>query len=40
LIKGVINMKVNKKALLELLSILADLATLAGLTLILIDRIG
>jgi hypothetical protein len=33
-------MRVNKKVLRELLSILADLATIAGLALILIDRLS
>jgi hypothetical protein len=38
--KEVMLMRVNKKALRELLNILADLATIAGLILILIDRLG
>ena len=33
-------MGIDKKALRELLSVLADLATIAGLILILIDRYG
>ena len=33
-------MRVNKKALRELLSVLADIATIAGFILILIDRLG
>lgn len=33
-------MKVDKKVLLQLLEILADLATIAGFIFILIDRFG
>jgi hypothetical protein len=38
--KEVMLMQVNKKALRELLGILADRATIAGFILILIDRLG
>jgi hypothetical protein len=36
----VISIRVNKKALLQVLAILADLATIAGFIFLLIDRLG